>query len=367
MQPIIFYISGHGFGHSSRMAVVINELLRREPERKIIIKTSAPEWFFREQITGPITFSPLECDIGVIQSDSLNLDPPASLKAYADFLSNRKPVIEAELQFIREINPGLIIGDIPPLAFAVAQAAGIPSLAIGNFCWDWIYEPYIESYPEYRYIIPTIRDDYGKADLLLRLPFSGDMDAFPLIRDIHLIARRSHRSPGEVRDLLGLPKDIPMIILSFGGFWLGEDYYRKLSKIDDCIWLASERVAFNLPSIRNVDREELHKLKLGYPDLVSAADVVVTKPGYGILSECIANRTKMLYTSRGKFREYPILVEGVEKHLPSAFISQEKLKTGDFREELFQLLNEPDIFTPLPINGAETVVEIIEWGVGSGE
>ncbi|MEA1929101.1 MAG: hypothetical protein U9N73_12915, partial [Candidatus Auribacterota bacterium] len=147
----------------------------------------------------------------------------------------------------------------------------------------------------------------------------------------------------------------------------GENYYRRLSKIDDCIWLASEQVGFDLPSIRNVSREELYKLKLGYPDLVSAADVVVTKPGYGILSECVANRTKMLYTSRGEFREYPILVEGVKKHLPNAFISQEKLKTGDFKDELFQLLDQPDTFSPLPVNGAETVADIIEWGVGSGE
>jgi len=368
MQPIIFYISGHGFGHSSRMAVVINELLRREPGRRIIIKTSSPEWFFREQINAPISFSPLKCDIGVIQSDSLNLDPLASLKAYDDFLSRGKRIITDELRFIEKVEPGLIVGDIPPLAFAAAHAAGIPSLAVGNFCWDWIYEPYAESYPEYGHIIPAIREEYGKADLLLRLPFSGEMNAFPAIRDIPLIARRSHRAPGEVRDLLGLPKKIPVIILSFGGFWLGEDYYRKLSRIDDCIWLASERVAFKLPSIRNVNRGELHRLKLGYPDLVNAADLVVTKPGYGILSECIANRTKMLYTSRGDFREYPILVEGVEKHLPSAFITQEKLKTGDFKDELFQLLNKPDIFTPLPINGGETAAEIIgEWAVGSGQ
>lgn len=360
MQPIIFYISGHGFGHSSRMAVVINELIRRGPKRRIIVKTSAPEWFFREQITSELSFHRLECDIGVIQSDSLNLDPPASLKAYADFLSNRRQMIRDELRFIRDVDPQLIVGDIPPLAFIVAQAAGVPSLAIGNFCWDWIYETYVERYPEYQYIISSIREDYRKAGLLLRLPFSGEMNAFPEIRNIPLIARQSHRSPGEVRGLLRLPDDLPLIILSFGGFWLGEDYYQKLSKIEGCLWLASEQVGFNLPSIRNVSREELRELNLSYPDLVSTADVVITKPGYGILSECIANRTKMLYTSRGEFREYPILVEGVKKHLPSVFISQEKLKAGNFQDELFQLLDQPDTFTQLPINGAERVVDIIE-------
>ncbi|MEA1927807.1 MAG: hypothetical protein U9N73_06335 [Candidatus Auribacterota bacterium] len=367
MQPIIFYISGHGFGHSSRMAVVINELLLREPEQKIIVKTSAPEWFYREQISGNLSFHHLDCDIGVIQSDSLNLDPLASLQSYADFLSRIKDVIEEETRFVRRENPRLIIGDIPPLAFEVAEAAVVPSLAIGNFCWDWIYEPYVEKYQNYRYIISSIRESYGKAGLLLRLPFSGEMSAFPESRDIPLIARQAKHPVDEVRDLLDLPAGKPVIILSFGGFWLGEDYYRELGMIEDCIWLASERVGFDLPSIRNISRDELYKLNLTYPDLVGAADVVVTKPGYGILSECIANRTKMLYTSRGEFREYPILVEGVKKHLPNAFISQEKLKTGDFKNELFQLLDQPDTFSPLPVNGAETVADIIEWGVGSGE
>ena len=45
-----------------------------------------------------------------------------------------------------------------------------------------------------------------------------------------------------------------------------------------------------------------------YEDLVAAVDVVVTKPGYGIIAECIAAGTPMLYTSRGDFREYDLLV-----------------------------------------------------------
>ena len=35
-------------------------------------------------------------------------------------------------------------------------------------------------------------------------------------------------------------------------------------------------------------------------------DVVVTKPGYGIIAECVANDTAMLYTSRGHFVEYDV-------------------------------------------------------------
>ena len=43
-----------------------------------------------------------------------------------------------------------------------------------------------------------------------------------------------------------------------------------------------------------------------------AADVVVTKPGYGIIAECLANDTAIVYTSRGEFAEYDVLVDGAE-------------------------------------------------------
>ncbi|MDP8236522.1 MAG: hypothetical protein P9M08_09060 [Candidatus Erginobacter occultus] len=358
-ESVIFYVSGHGFGHSARTATVIDRLLRERPGIRVIVKTSAPEWFFREQIRGDFDFFALECDTGVVQADSLNLDPAASLEGYTGFLERLEETAAAEAGFAGRENCRLIVGDIPPLAFEVAARAGVPSLAVANFSWDWIYEPYIERLPEYGFLLPAIREGYRKASLLLRLPFAGEMDAFPAVRDIPLIARRARVAAGEVRKRLGLENNRPLVILSFGGFSLGEEYYRQLIEIKDCLWLASERVGFDLPGLRNVGRKELGRLRLGYPDLVAAAEVVITKPGYGIISECIANRTRMLYTSRGEFREYPVLVEGIKRNLPSGFVSQEKLLSGDIRDELSRLLEAPPDFTPLPVDGAEAVAEII--------
>ena len=70
---------------------------------------------------------------------------------------------------LRELGAGLIVGDIPPLAFAVGAAAGIPSIAIGNFTWDWVYS----EYPRVRLapsLLPAIRGAYAKASMALRLP-----------------------------------------------------------------------------------------------------------------------------------------------------------------------------------------------------
>ena len=58
-----------------------------------------------------------------------------------------------------------------------------------------------------------------------------------------------------------------------------------------------------------VAEEHLYGAGLRYEDLVHAVDVVLTKPGYGIIADCVANGTAMLYTSRGRFVEYDVMVE----------------------------------------------------------
>ena len=51
-QAIVFYISGHGFGHASRSIEVINAILARRPETRIGVRTSAPRWLFDLTVKG---------------------------------------------------------------------------------------------------------------------------------------------------------------------------------------------------------------------------------------------------------------------------------------------------------------------------
>jgi UDP-N-acetylglucosamine:LPS N-acetylglucosamine transferase len=96
-----------------------------------------------------------------------------------------------------------------------------------------------------------------------------------------------------------------------------------------------------------------------YEDLVAAADVVVTKPGYGIISECIANDTAILYTSRGHFPEYDVLVEEMPKYLRSAFISQDDLLSGKWDPHLDKLRAQPKQKKKPETDGADVAADIL--------
>ena len=125
----------------------------------------------------------------------------------------------SETRVLRELGAGLIVGDIPPLAFAVGARPASRRSALGNFTWDWIYA----DYPRVRLapsLLPAIRGAYAKASMALRLPMSGGFESFSNVKDIPFIARHATRTREEVCKLLKLPTDKPIVLASFGGYGL---------------------------------------------------------------------------------------------------------------------------------------------------
>jgi L-arabinokinase len=80
--------------------------------------------------------------------------------------------------------------------------------------------------------------------------------------------------------------------------------------------------------VERVEPGRLERAGLDYVDLVGAADVVVTKPGYGIVTDCIGAGARLVYTDRGDFPEYPIMVAEMPRYLPCAFASNEDVTGG---------------------------------------
>jgi L-arabinokinase len=366
---IVFYISGHGFGHASRSIEVINAILAKRPETRIGVRTPAPRWLFDLTVKGKVTYSTLECDTGVVQVDALTLDEADSIRRASSFHSDLVTRAASETRVLRELGAGLIVGDIPPLAFAVGASAGIASIGLANFTWDWVYA----DYPRVRLapsLLPAIRGAYSKASMALRLPMSGGFESFSNVKDIPFVARHASRSRDEVCRMLKIPGDKPIVLASFGGYGLsGLDTdalsrFKKYTVVNTSTQplgrvrkdvTATERKG----SYVSVNEEAMYDAGVRYEDLVGAAEAVVTKPGYGIISECIANDTAVLYTSRGHFPEYDVILEEMPKYLRNAFITHDDLFAGKWESALDKLLAQPRPKKKPETNGAEVAAEIL--------
>jgi L-arabinokinase len=122
---IVVYISGHGFGHASRQIELIREIVTQRPTMRVVVRTSVPRWLFAPVANAAVEVQPVETDTGVVQFDSLSLDEEQTVREAARFFADFDRRIAVEAELIRGLRAALVVGDIPPLACAAADRAGV--------------------------------------------------------------------------------------------------------------------------------------------------------------------------------------------------------------------------------------------------
>lgn len=307
-MTIVFYISGHGFGHASRTVEVMSALMDRQPDVEVIVRSQVAPWLFARTARPGIRLEPVVCDTGVAQIDSLHLDADQTIARARAFMNDFPARVATEVARLRALGASLVVADLPPLGIAAAAAAGIPSVAYGNFTWDWIYAGYEGGQD----LADAVGEIYRDTTRALRLPMWGGFGTIGDVLDLPFVARRSSRDPEEVRRALGFSPTERLVLVSFGGYGL------------------------------RLDGRAL-----------AAVDVVVSKPGYGIISECLANGTALLYTSRGHFAEYDVLVSAMPRFLRCAFFGHADLFAGHWGRHLDAILDQPAPPDRPATNGAE--------------
>lgn len=365
MRAVVFYVSGHGFGHASRNIEIINALQVQVPDLHVIVRTTAAQWLFELTVNHPIVYRRVETDTGVVQVDSLHLDAGATIGAARDFMRTFDQRVSDEVAFLKRQDPALVVADIPPLGVVAAREAGVASVALGNFTWDWVYRAYDDSQD----VVERIGDAYAMADVALRLPLHGGFETCGRIIDLPLIARRSRREPAETRRALGLPADERLALVSFGGYGLDGLDLDALSRLEGYVALVSGSVPIaDLPqglrggrrgSLLPLDEQTMYTAAVRYEDLVRAVDVVVSKPGFGIVAECVANDTALLYTSRGLFAEYDVFVAEMPRILRVRYIDHADLFAGRWAPHLDALLAQPAPPERPAVNGAEIAADLL--------
>jgi L-arabinokinase len=329
---------------------------------RIVMRTSVPASFIEQSVSAPVELQQAETDTGVWQVDSLHIDESATARRAAAFHTDFNARADTEAEVLRQLQATIVVADIPPLACAAAGRAGIPSVVLGNFTWDWIYSVY----PQFADIAPgvveTIGESYALTARALRLPLHGGFDTMrAAVRDIPFIARRARRGRDEVRRVLGLSDADTVVLASFGGHHFGLDY-SAIARSNPFRLLLTD---YEYPRRREtnglvrVARQHMADRGLKYEDLIAAADAVVGKPGYGIVSECVANGAAFLYALRGRFAEQDVFAREMPALLRCRRIEKDDLLEGRWREPIEALLAQPPPPTAPPTNGAEAAAEAI--------
>ena len=319
--------------------------------------------FVEQSVTAPVELQPAETDTGVAQIDSLHIDESATARRAAVFHEDFDARAEAEAEVLRQMRATVVVADIPPLACAAADRAGVPSVVIGNFTWDWIYA----AYPQFEAIAPgvvaTIGAAYARAAQALRLPLHG---GFETMRTVDPATSRSSRA--------GRAAAATSRAGCSGSAHERPSSWRR-SADSASAGSRRDRARQHIPSDRHgrtraagratrttrcaSRRGHLAERGLRYEDLIAAANVVVGKPGYGIVSECMANGAAFLYAPRSRFAEQDVF----EREMPASPLPQNRERTicwpAAGAAPIEALLAQPPAPTVPSTNGAEAAAAAI--------
>ncbi len=324
----------------------------------VIVKTTTPVFLFKEGLSRPVQIIAEGFDVGLHQIDNIRFDLEKTKEGVKKILNSAEELIRKEQKYLLDQGCSGIVCDIPFIPLAAAGRSGLPSIGISNFSWDWIYSSYGKGDPEWLPLTQAITGYYREGDLLLRLPFHGEITAFHRIEDIPLVARKSRKGKTEIRQTLELPQDRKIGLIGFSRLDLQEPAIRKIGRLSpDYLFLIKHPLNWKSPVFRRVEEKEV-----SFADLVCAADFVITKPGYGMVADCLSHGTPIIYSDRGEFPEYPVLVEGIKSHLACCYMPKEDLYSGHWGPYLENISKQPRIEPKLRTDGARVAAErIMEW------
>jgi hypothetical protein len=246
------------------------------------------------------------------------------------------------------------------LGILVARQAGLPSVLVENFTWDWIYSGYVEEEPRFAAPIAYLHELFLTADFHIQTEPACTFDPSADLRSG--VVSRKPRSPGPAtREQLGVPPDEPMVMITMGGILT---HYPFLSRLEH-----DPGARFLIPggggSVDQGATEQRgslvllpHHSDVYHPDMVEASNVVVGKLGYSTLAEAYAAGLPFAYIPREHFPESPPLARFVRQEMGAVELSEERFFTGDWLDLLPELLARPRRRPTRP-NGADEIAEFL--------
>jgi hypothetical protein len=333
--PVAAFVSAHGFGHAARASAVLDALGRLLPGLRVELFTTVPTWFFAESLAMPFDVHPVQTDVGLVQLGPLEEDLEATADRLDAFLPFDREEVRGLAGQLRRLGCRAVLCDISPFGLEVAKEAGLPSVLVENFTWDWIYRGY--DGPPRRLLEHA--DDLARhfASAVLHLQAEPACAPLASATAVAPVSRRPRHSRRATRDRLGVPRGRPMVLLTMGGTAMD---YGRLDRLRDRSDVTFVVAGDGSPCRRGDNFVSLARNSSHFhPDLVHAADLVVGKLGYSTVAETYHAGCRLAFVSRPRFPESPVVARFVTREMASTEVEPAALKSFAWLDQLDHLLD----------------------------
>ena len=294
-MSICFYISDHGFGHASRNIPIIRYILEEYKNIKVIIRIGKAQGNFIKDLIGDydsrVIYYFEAMDVGLVLKDgSLDIEVNSleiKVKSYIDSFEEK---IRKESEFLHYNNINLVISDIVPWIFKCSKNLNIPSVLITNFTWVEIYKEYLS-----KEIVDEYISCYKLADKALFYElYMEEMKSY--IKEYEEVSLCSRDFNLEQVDKIKNSFKKKIVYVSVG----------RSVDLKDEIDVSNLNYEFIVTDGIKLKGHNVHYLDKETPntqDYLMASDFVITKAGWGTISEALLGKKNIAVLSRDNVAE----------------------------------------------------------------
>jgi hypothetical protein len=361
---IACFVTPHGFGHASRSAAVMSALSEQHHHLRFEVFTTCPQWIFKDTLLKPFGYHSLKTDIGLVQKSPFAEDAPETCRRLDQWLPFDKNHVKTLARQLESLHCRLVVCDISPLGIVVARQAGLPSVLIENFTWDWIYPAYASESSGLDRHAAYLKKCFEAATRRIQTqPYfqsvSGALRVSPIARP----ARTGRRA---IRQRLGIADDVRMVLVSMGGIPDQFEFVNQLS--DTLVDIRENPLTIRLVIPGDIPHQIAHQHIINlntrsdfyHPDLMAAADVLIGKLGYSTLAEAYFTGIPFGYITRPAFPESAVLEQFLRRHMPCRRIDSRDYTSGRWIHTLPELLAIPRSRPELDNGVAATAAAVSE-------
>jgi len=354
---LVVAVTAHGYGHLAQTGPVLNAVRRRLPSLKITLRGDFPAKVLAEFVDGPVDHAPAPPDFGLAMTSPVDIDWPASLDRYAALHRDWHGTVEDEMAALQALAPDLVLSNAGYVTLAAAAELRLPAIGLSSLNWADIIDHYRGGEPDVVHMLLEQRMAYAGARPFLRCAPGMKMPGIPRAVDIGPIGRQGRDRRAELAS--GARH---LVVVSAGGIRGGTPA---------AAWPELTGVTYVFARAEDADARRdavaLDRLDIPFIDALASADLLITKPGYGMFVEAAVNRTRLLYAARDDWPEAPGLDVFAADHCCAAKLPAGSLDgPGDAAAAAITALLTRPAAPALPPTGIEQAADIIATQLTGG-
>lgn len=314
MKCICFYLSDHGFGHVARNIPIIVSVVKNYDtfvyvvcgERHIEFAKRNLETMLTAEQYKRVAFRADHTDVGLICKDgTLDVNTEALTKATTDSLSAFPEKAEREAKWLKENKIDAVLCDMPIWSIEACELANVPLLYVGNFTWTELYREFL---PEK--IWQTYAHYYSKIKHTMLYALHND-EMLEFLKNSEISETSVTARPFDEKAVAEIraKHNSPIIFVALG---MSAQFKEPVDvRSMPCDFYTTEGVPLVGDNV-----EVIPYTTINTQDYVSAADYVITKAGWGTVSECLlAKKPMALFSRDGVLEDRTTIKLLEEKHL----------------------------------------------------